>query len=266
MTDPDPYALIFAAPRFEEDAFPAIEAEARERGIRSDDPDAFRLLATAGELLREMPGPAEPGSTGARADLGPFAALLFHAFQFHRFGRLRWTLDAELLEWLLGGEVRIGAWRIAPPAPAGYLRLPRQRVWSRVADDVSAEPVDGFFWSMVGTEDPAAPPHDRLNVLLCLGVRAGRPGLTVIETAVRLPSPDGGHFGDVEARPGEEDFANVLPGGELKGLHALVNVAEVLKLVSRVFWYIATHPAAVSQQSEADPATLVVRLQERAHG
>lgn len=266
MTELDPYSLAFATPHFEQEAFPAMEAEARQRGIPLDDPDAFRLLASAGELLRELAAPA-PASAGAmHSDLGPFAALLFHAFQFYRFGRSRWVLEPALLEWLLGSSVQIGTWRLAPPAPAGYVRFPRQRVWSRVADGVAAEPVDGFFWSKVATEELAKAPHVHLDVLLCLGVRADRPGFTVIETAVRFGPADGGHFGDVEARPGAEDFANILPGGELTGLHALVNVAEVLKLVSRVFWYLTTHRDAASAQSKDGVAISVVRLAERRDG
>jgi hypothetical protein len=271
VSDPDPYDLIFATPRFEDEAFPAITAEAGERGLSPDDPDTFKLLASVGELLRELPGaPEQPETAAARVDLGPFAALLFHAYQFARFGRRRWTLEPPLLEWLLGGDVHVGTWVLAPPHPAGYLRLPRQRLWSRLDDGGPPEPVHGFFWTMVGTEDAAKPPYARLDVLLCLGVREGRPGLSVIETAVALPADDSGHFADIEARAGDVDFGNILPGGELSGLHALVNRAEVLKLVSRAFWYVARHPASVTLSHDAALAGIAeshyVRLLETADG
>jgi hypothetical protein len=245
-----PYELIFARQSFEQDHFPAIEAEARRAGIETSDPDAFLLLANVGELLRQLLGEADPDSERSHADAGgatlaSMGALLFQAFQHWRFDRRVWVVEPPLLDRLLIGEFGVGSWTLAPPHPAGYLQLPRHRLWARVDDDAPAEPVDGFFWTMIGEGDSASPPFRRLDVLLALGVREDRPGLSVIDTAVVLPGETPGHWIDVQARAEAQDFANVLPGGELRGLHALVNTAEVLKLVSRMFWVVATEPGAV---------------------
>jgi hypothetical protein len=90
-----------------------------------------------------------------------------------------------------------------------------------------AEPVDGFFWT---SGDPAV---NAVDVLLALGVREGRPGVTVIELTSG-PLPPEGHWGDIRARAAGADFDSVLPGGER--LHGLSTAGEVLKLVSRLFW------------------------------
>jgi hypothetical protein len=126
----------------------------------------------------------------------------------------------------------IGNWPFEPPSPAGYLWLPRHRLWVAGGGGQPAEPVDGLFW-VAG--DPAA---NALDVLLVLGMHEGRPGLTVIELASG-PLPDQGHWGDIAARAEGEDFGNLLPGGE--HLYGLSTSGEVLKLVSRVFWHLQRH-------------------------
>ncbi|MGH7552155.1 MAG: hypothetical protein ACREMQ_03910, partial [Longimicrobiales bacterium] len=123
-------------------------------------------------------------------------------------------------------------------------QLPRHRLWSRIEDGATAEAVDGFFWTMIGHPDAAAPPYTRLDVLLALGMHPGRPGISVIDVGVTVPGEPAGHWADIHAREEGDDFANVLPGGELSGLHALVNTAEVLKLVSRVFYDLCHESSA----------------------
>ncbi len=77
-------------------------------------------------------------------------------------------------------------------------------------------------------------------MLLALGVRAGRPGLSVIPASVAFARP--ADWLHEAARTEGADFANVLPGGELRGLHAVVSAAEVLKLAARVFWLMSAGP------------------------
>ncbi len=243
-----PYELVFGEGAFESEHFPAIQAEAQERGVDATDPERFVMLASVGALLRELP--AEGGGAAALQELG---LLLFQGYHFWRFGRRVYVVERGLARRLLARPPAVGEWELTPPHPAAYLQLPRSLLWARIAETAPAEPVDGLFWTMAGRADPAAPPYARLEALLALGLRSDRPGLSVV--AVSAPLRGGsGHWADVRARdvatgatgvPGTADFANVLPGGELGGLHSLVNEAEVLKLISLVFWHAATYPDSV---------------------
>jgi hypothetical protein len=146
----------------------------------------------------------------------------------------------------------IGGWHFRAPAKAGYLHLPRNLLWARVTEDVPAEPADGFFWTMIDTAargsedaevgDGGARLEPRLPasvaLLLVLGLREDRPGFTVVDAMASPPDPPG-HWGDTNARGEGEDFANILPGGELSHLHGIVNVAELFKLASRAFHHAA---------------------------
>jgi hypothetical protein len=236
-----PYEWIFGAPAFEDGIFPAIVEEARARGHDVGDPGRFVLLAAVGRLLRALaPAPADdPGGDAVRS----FGGLAFQALHFWRAGRRLYTLDEDAMRGVLGPYPTVGEWALRTPAPAGYVQLPRNRVWSTVAEDLPPEPVDGFHW--VGGDSPSS---RRLDLLVCTGLRPGRPGLGVLEAAVPLPAPPPGHWADAAAREDGPDFANVLPGGELDGLFALTTQAEMLKLASRVF-----HLAATSDGTPAPP-------------
>ena len=84
--------------------------------------------------------------------------------------------------------------------------------------------------------------------LAVLGIRPDRPGFSVAAVDAETP-PEEGDWSRVQARAEGEDFANLLPGGELSDLHTLLNGAEVLKLLARFFQFVAAHPEAV----EAEP-------------
>ncbi len=243
---PTPYELVFGGGAFESEHFRAIQAEARERGVDASDPDRFVLLASVGALLRELP----PEGSDAEP-LRELGLLLFQGYHFWLYGRRVYMVEGALARRLLAQPPGVGEWELTPPHPAGYLQLPRNLVWARTGASAPAEPVDGLFWTMVGREDPSTPPYERLDVLLALGLRTDRPGLSVVPVGARLA--DGpGHWADLRARdadpgaPAGADFAHVLPGGDLGGLHSLVNEAEVLKLVSLLFWHAAAHPEAVA--------------------
>jgi hypothetical protein len=232
---PTPYDLVFGDARFESDVFPALEAEADARGIDAASPDSFMLLGQVGVLLRELPAP-EPAS--AHAAVTAFGALLFHAFHFRRHGRRIWSAGDAALEQIVGGDPLPTGWVVAAPHPAGYVILPHQRLWSRVDEAAPAEPVHGFFWTMAASDASGA--QRRLHVLLALGVRPARPGLSVIPAAVALEQP--ADWLHAAARAEGADFANVLPGGELRSLHAVVSPAEALKLAARAFWLMSAAP------------------------
>jgi hypothetical protein len=243
---PSPYRLVFGGDGeggIEAEAFPAIREEAAERGVDASDPERFIMLSATGSLIREL----LPEDAEARAVLEA-GQLIFQGYHFWRFGRCGYELDRPLAQRLFSRPDRVGEWELTPPHPAGYLALPRNLVWARIEAGAPAESVDGAFWTMIGREDPATPPYARLDALLVLGLRADRPGFSVVPVGAPVPGSPG-HWADVRARPEASgaDFANVLPGGELKGLHALVTEAEVLKLLSLVFRHVAARPLAVDE-------------------
>lgn len=243
-----PYELVFGD-GIEAERFPAIREEVEARGAATAAPERFLLLGRAMELLREL----APDEAGADA-VGRYGALVHQAWHFWRYGRRVLVLDAALARRLVVGFAEVGAWMLTPPHPAGYLQLPRHLFWARVEASSPPEPVDGFFWTMIGVGDPETPPYERLDLLLVLGMRAGRPGFGTIPVAAGLEAARVGHWADAEARPGGEDFANILPGGELQGWYGLITELEALKLASRIFRYVAVNPEALSEPERARPA------------
>jgi hypothetical protein len=184
------------------------------------------------------------GETPDRSDLlWQIGALLFHAFRYWLHGRIVYRFSEDAVRALLAQEQ--DEWRFRAPAPAGYVQLPHNRFWARAAADAAAEPVDGFFWS--APVEPEGVSGERLDLLLSLGVRPGRPGLTVVAIAVE-PGADPAQWADVQARPDGSDFANMLPGGELQGFRALTNHAEALKLAVRAFRHIDRHRAEIVER------------------
>lgn len=251
-----PYELVFGdAEVFESERFPEIREEIEKRGAGTADPDAFVLLGTVGSLLRDIM-PEEDLPKEARSELfRRHGRLLHQAYHFWAFGRRAFAVDRPVIRYLVETSPRVGDWRLRPPAPAGYLQLPRHLFWGRIEPDAPPEPIDGFFWTMIGTEAAEDPPYARLDLLLALGMRPGRPGFASIDVGAPLDAGeedgDGGdddapvHWAHADARPGGADFENVLPGGEIEGLYAITTPTEALKLASLCFWYIDRHPEAL---------------------
>lgn len=252
-----PYEIAFAGQPFESDHFPTIQAEIEERGTAAADPNRFLLLGSVGRLLRDLlPEGSPPGA------VAEYSKLLYQGYHSWRFGRHRYALDAPVARYLVETTPRVGDWKVIPPHPAGYLQLPANLFWATASPPQPPEPVDGFFWTMIGEEDPLDPPYARLDALLALGVRAGRPGFTVVDVAAELADQPPGHWADADARPGSPDFENVLPGGEIEGLYALVTEAEALKLISLVFWYAAQHPEALlPEEGSGEEERFTIRLE-----
>jgi hypothetical protein len=248
-----PYELIFGRGDevHESEVFPGVREEAGARAVDAADPERFVQLSSVGAELRELLADDAPG-----AAIGDAGHLLFQAYHFWQAGRRLVVVERGLARRLLSDATRVGEWELVPPFLAGYLQLPPNLVWARVSDDSTPEPVDGFFWSVSGPGDAGSPRYERLDVLLALGLRPDRPGLSVV--AVSAPLPTGpGHWADARARPAGAgaDFSSTLPGGELSRLHSLANEAEVLKLVSLLFHHAATHPEALLEPRGAvEPA------------
>jgi hypothetical protein len=227
---PLPYDLAFANADFEHAHFPAIQAEAARLGGDPSTPEQFLQLPGVAAILRSTL--VEENAT----DVEQFGPLLFQAFHFWRFGKCVFELDEAVLRYLLAQSLELEPWELRAPAVSGYLRLPRHIMWARIHEDAAAEAVDGLFWTQIGR---------RLETLLILGLLPGRPGFSVAHVMGDTGQVPDQHWGNVQVRETQPDFANVLPGGELQHLHAIETMGEVLKLVARIFWYIAQHPEAV---------------------
>lgn len=209
------------------------------------------MLAAAGALVRALvPDDAVPGA--ARGDvLRRYAALLFHAFRFWRHGRGLWVLEPATARFLVEARLEAREWRLVVPAPAGYLQLPRHLFWATAGEGQAPEAVDGFFWSVA--PEAGGDGVERLDLLVVLGMRPGRPGFSSVDVAAHTADVPEGHWAGAEGRPAGDDFANVLPGGELEGLYALTTPMEVLKLASRAFWAIDRHPEATRERPPTPP-------------
>ena len=238
-----PYQLIFGPAVFEESRFIAVREQAEAHHATS--PTELFMLPAAGDLLRELVPPE-----GGRETVAQVRALLFSAYQYWRHGRHVYRMTDAMFESVVA-EGATPERPPHPPAEAAYLQLPRNRLWARIADDAPPEPVDGFFWSSPGAGANGA--GKRLDLLFALGIRAGRPGLSLFDLSLDTPSQLA-EWATVDARPDGTDFANVLPGGEMQGYHAITLGAEALKFAALCFARIAD-PAlrwdVVEQQGEA---------------
>jgi hypothetical protein len=235
-----PHELAFP-PAFESELFPRIRAAIESSGGPADVPDLFLVIPDVQEGLRLL-APEDEGPGQAAASAVQYGALLFHGYRHWLAERFTLVLEEALTRELLGERPTMGAWTLVAPGTAGYVRLPRNLLWARMTGAAPPEAVDGFFWSLAerGAGQEAAPAQ--LDLLLTLGLHPGRAGFSVIELSAPLPAPPPGHWGDLVARTGTPDFANILPGGELRGLHALESAAEALKLASRIFHHFVQQP------------------------
>lgn len=240
---PTPYALVFDAPPFTEEFFPRIAADERTHGRARDPAGLVALPAGAALLAAVLPeeerGPAaapgrSPGGASAFV-VERYAALLFAAYRFWEAGRPEYRIDEAVVRGLLTAPPVAEEGSLARAPAAGYAVLPRHVVWARIEEGAPAEPVDGMFWVHTPGE-PAA-----LVVVAAMGVRADRPGFSVLDAAAPVPAE--GHFA-AAAEPGE--FDNFLPGGELQKLFGVRTSAALLRFASLLLGYMERHPAAIT--------------------
>lgn len=236
-----PFEVGVPGREFAEEAFAAIREEAEGRGVDLRDPGAFLLLGQVGRVLRAIQGEERGGDALER-----FGAFLFHAYHFHRAGERLLLVETGTLRSLLDRPER-GAgpgegWSGALPSDAGYLQLPHRLVWSHPDPEGPAEDLDGVFWTRSA--------EDSLSLMLALGIRADRPGLSAVALPT-VPISDAPEWLEAPARGEGEDFATTLPGGELDRLYSVVTAGEVLKLVARVFAYVEARPEALGARDEA---------------
>lgn len=211
-----------------------IAEEAASRGADTGDLGAFAMLGSVNGALRELGGPE------ATADaIVQYAVLLFHAFHLHASAGGAYLVETPACRYLVDGWEGDAA--PSTPAPAGYVQLPRNLFWIHTDDAVPAEAVDGLFWTASA---------GRLYVLLVTGVLEGRPGMGVVPLP-EAPLDDAAAWVGARMRQDGEDFATTLPGGDLEGLYSFTTAGEVLKLVARLFAYVASVPGAVTEESPA---------------
>lgn len=234
-----------------DEALAAIDREAEARGVDPLDPDRFLLLETAGVLLRALRPDSEAPESIAR-----YGALLYHAFHFRRAGLPLLVLDEPSLRTLIERPRAVGEWTLHGPTHAGYVQLPRNLVWAPAAEEGAAEPVDGFFWT-VTPDQPGAPA--RFLLALILGMRHGRAGFGIIETAAEIPAGPDAHWADIRAREEGDDFANILPGGEIRRLFALTSFGEALRLASLVLFAATDGGGLGDVERESDVASADAR-------
>ena len=257
-----PYELVFGGEDMDDRLFPPIAEEAEARGIGLGDPERFLFLTSVGRLLRGIAGDAPDGTGGDGPDAGldrpagrdpsteagelmrQHGRLLYHAFHFWRAGKNVLLLEPGAARELVDDTV-VGDWRLATPAPAGYVQLPRNLFWAAPAPGMAPEPADGFFWTR-GTSESGA---ETLEVLVALGLRPDRPGLSVVPAEGVLD--DVAHWADAAGRPDGQDFRSTMPGGELDRLYSLETATEVLRLASLCFWQVAEHPQTLGAQERA---------------
>ena len=218
MSRAHPYDLIFS-PELDS-RLDAIVDEAAARDVDTMNADQLGMLISSGEVLRELlPDDAPPDA------IQQVARLVFHCFHFRAAGKQTLEITEDVLRELLSTGFVAGPAKFAPPADAGYVMLPRNRVWSRITDDAQAEALDGFFFTGE-------------NILFVLGLMQGRPGFSIMEVNAADAAGEATSIADLRARGEGDDFANVLPGGELQGHFAITNTAEALKLAARCFWQL----------------------------
>jgi hypothetical protein len=240
-----PYEMAFGEPAFENRIFPRILAEAEERG---EDPlarERFAFLTLAGDAARDMvPADAPPEM------LEEYRALLYHAFNFWRFGRRTYVLEPAVARYLVEAAPALESWTLTLPVPSVYVQLPPKLFWASISTDVPPEPVDGFFATVCEGRDPlGGGMYQDLHVLLVLGLRRGRAGFSVIpfdtEAGPGIPAT----WAEAPGREGARDFENILPGGEIAGLYSILTTTEALKLLARALWYVDAHPGDVTAEA-----------------
>lgn len=231
-----PYELAFPDLAYAEERLVAVEEEARARDEEEAlaDPGRFVMLAEAGRTLQEIRGREEDPAL-----IQQYGVLLYHAYHFWKSGRPVYLLGTHAARYLVEAGPEPGEWSPSVPRPGAYVQLPRHLFWARTLEEGPVEPLDGFFWSL--------PEEGDLSVLVALGIRSDRPGLSVVPLPT-VPLEGAAEWSTTQVREEGEDFETTLPGGELERLYSVETAGEVLKLVARVLWYMDTAPGAVGHE------------------
>jgi hypothetical protein len=236
-----PYEMAFGDAGIENRFFPKLLEEAEQMGEDPAHRERFGFLTLAGDAAREIvPDEAPPEA------LEDYRALLYHAFNFWRFGRRVYALEPAVARFLVEAAPALEGWELTLPHPSVYVQLPPKLFWASVSTDVPPEPVDGFFATLARANDPLGPAYHDLQVLMALGLRRGRAGFSVISFDTEVGPGIPRVWAETPGREGAADFENILPGGEIAGLYSILTHAEALKLLARALWFIDQHPEAIA--------------------
>jgi hypothetical protein len=252
-----PYELAFAEVGFEERLFPAIEAEAERLSLDAARLDSFTLLGSASDALREIVPPEAPPESFEQ-----HRVILFHVFNFWRFGKRLYLLEATVARYLVEAAPAIAGDVIPMPRPSLYLQLPANLFWASIAPDTPPEPVDGFFLAAFDGRDTLGDAHRHLHGLMVLGIRRNRAGFSVIPFETESGSGIATDWIDQPARSDGRDFENVLPGGDMAGMYSILTTGEALKLVLRAVEYAHANPddvlweEAMERRGEPSPGAV----------
>jgi hypothetical protein len=215
MTSParlHPFDLVFGSIR--ETSFPAIHAELGDH----DSLEEFLLCGAAIELMRDLRPDA-----GLADGVDDFVLFVYSAYRYWRDGEHTVRLDEAETDALMmelpmsAAGVDASARDTRPPVGslgASYIQVAGRRIWAQCSPDAPFEPLDGWF---------AVPGDGALQVAVCLGVHADRPGLSIITARGARPPA-------IRRSDGSSAFAPVMPGGDRAGLHAIVLPEELLWL------------------------------------
>ena len=243
-----PFELVFSAENFELRVFPSITAEAEQRETDPAHHDQFQLLAAAGNAIRDVvPEDAPPDA------LEQYRALLYHAYNFWRFGKRLFLVETPVVRYLVEAAPKLSDWELAMPYPSLYVQLPANLFWGSISPGITPEPIDGFFVTSAVGEDALGVPFQRVAVLVVLGIRRDRAGFSVVPFDTETGPGIVADWATAQGREGARDFQNVLPGGEIAGLYSILTTSEVLKLLGRVLWYVDLHPDQVSMETPTGP-------------
>ncbi|HXE60075.1 MAG TPA: hypothetical protein VN607_05190 [Gemmatimonadaceae bacterium] len=228
-----PYELILAP--LEQDAFPAIRAEAEQRGRDALQHDDFLLLGLVGATLSSMIADDAPAEA-----VDQYGELFWQGYRFWSAGRRFYTFGEAITSTLIAKPYDMDGWQLAAP-PSCYVQFPNQRLWTRVAPDAPFEPVDGCFIASDESSTDAGARVD-LRVLLVLGLRPERPGISLVIDRMTLDARDAGERAMQAWSDGEAAFETSLPGGERRGLRILNTRAELETLVLRALHALDARP------------------------
>jgi hypothetical protein len=243
-----PYEVGIPGREFADENFRTIREEAESRGVDDTDPGAFIMLGQVGRVLREIQGEEDRGGEAVQR----FGSFLFHAYHFHRAGEPLILMQTDVARYLVEGSPAPEGWAGQLPEPAGYLQLPRHLFWSRQGAGEAAsegadpaEPVDGIFWARsVG---------DTVSLLVAMGVRGDRPGISVVALPP-LPLGQAPLWTGEPVREEGRDFETTLPGGDLDRLYSVETLGEALKLWALAMWYTQGVPGVLGE-GERSPRT-----------
>jgi hypothetical protein len=234
-----PYEMVFGEAGFENRVFPTLLDESEAVNEDPASRERFSFLSLAADALRDIIPADAP-----REALEQHRALLYHSFNFWRFGRRLYLLDRAVARYLVEAAPGLEGWDLRVPHPTVYVQLPGNLFWASISPDTPPEPVDGFFVVESRGLDPLGPPYRHLEVLLVLGMRRERAGFSIIPLDLEV-GPGMADDWAAPSREGGPDFVSTLPGGDIAGIYSILTTFEALKLLARILWYVDAHPEDV---------------------